>query len=263
MSQADVRQWLTDERGGLGVSTPSQTPTVDFETLVNDCIESGHVDRQDSLLLLHSPRMDDPDTDPGEVLDGVRASRESQELRYGDLCSAAKHIWRVVLAKALEENTFEEMTQQFFKYWNDTGRNVKSSNDEVKNFFDVYAVLVALDGVERFLRSRADRNPTFSATARQKHGKWRKQLAKAVLSGDIKAITLHPRPDAHFTKEMGIHHMTELKRLSIVHAACAVLHDEPSSTKDSLCDIEGSIKITPPIMRHLCSVAALCENKSH
>ncbi len=261
MTQADVREWLTDERGGLGVSAPSQAPTADFETLVNDCIDSGQVDRQDSLLVLYSPHMDDPNTDCQEVIHGVRAARNSQELRYGDLCSAAKHLWRVVLEEASDGVALEEIAQQFFNYWNDTDRPKKSSDAEIKAFHDAYAILAALDGIERFLYSRADRNPTFSSSAHQKHEVRRKRLARTVILGDIRSITtLSGVRNVAFVEEQGFQHMIELKRLSLVRTACTVLNDECLFTTNPIKDQRESLPLTPPILKHHCSIATACKN---
>ena len=263
MTQADVREWLTDERGGLGVSAPSQAPSSDFETLVNDCIDSGHVDRKDSLLVLYSPHMDDPNTDSKEVIDGVRAARNSQELRYGDLCSAAKHLWRVVLEEASDGVALEEIAQRFFYYWNDTDRPKKLSDAEIKAFHDEYAILAALDGIERFLYSRADRNPIFSFSARQKHEERRKRLARAVISGDIRPITtLSGVRNAAFVEEQGFRHMIELKRLSLVRTACTVLYDEYVSTTNIFGVQRESLPLTPPILKHFCSIATACKDNA-
>ncbi len=261
MTQADVRQWLTDERGGLGVSAPSRTPTNAFETLVNDCIESGHVDRSDSLLVLHSPWMDDPDTEAEDVINGVKASRNSQELRYGDLCCAAKHIWRVVIEKAPNRASLDLLAKTFYDYWNKTGRPTKSSDDEVTAFHDVCAILAALDGIERFLCSRTDRNPTFSMSARQKNEEWRTRLARAVISGDIQTIkTLAGKRETSFAVEQGIRHMLELKHLSLIRTSCLVLPKDTTLVNNSFYNHQGRLPLPPPIMRHLCSVAAVCKN---
>jgi hypothetical protein len=98
MTRVQVRRWLTDRRGGLGLSGPFAGPPVNWALANLDPLaDAGDFDRSDALSLLHDPRLDNPATSPVEVRRAVEMAMTADDLRFGELTAAARLLWRVTL----------------------------------------------------------------------------------------------------------------------------------------------------------------------
>lgn len=222
MDEAGVRKWLTDRRGaGLGVSGPFDGPPANTPlSLLEPLADAGETDRSDSLHILHDPRLDDPDTSPEELESAVEVILAAPELRHGDKVSAARHLWRSVIQAAGEAVLAPaDAADTFIKLWSPKESPRREREESSRKDSAVADLLAWLDGIERFLTSRQDRNPTFSEKKHQTLREQRECMAKLVHAGLCEDL-IERIPSA--SKPSRFAHMLDLKTLVIHRAATLV-----------------------------------------
>jgi DNA primase catalytic core len=212
MNEADVREWLTDRRGaGLGVSGPFDGPPVNAPlALLDPLADAGETDRSDSLLILYDPRLEDPDMSLDELENAISTVRSASDLRHGEQVASARHLWRCVLAR--DENiTPETAALVMMELWKrDTPPFLdddESSNDDLI----VSDLLAWLDGIQRFLVRRPDRNPGFSEEKHHAILHERKRMAALVNGGLCEYLIERALPDSARAR---FAHMIDLKALA-------------------------------------------------
>jgi len=164
MTEAEVREWLTDRRGAaLGVSGPFEGPPANSPLLLLEPLaDAGELDRSDSLSILHDPRLDDPELSSDELESAIEIVLQSSELRHGDRVSAARHLWRSVLQRTETSQAVPNLVSAFADTWLKTALPSGDGMVAAIEKPTISDLLAWLDGVERFLTSRPDRNPTLS-----------------------------------------------------------------------------------------------------
>ena len=211
MDEAQVREWLTDRRGaGLGVSGPFEGPPGNAPiSLLEPLADAGETDRSDSLRILHDPRLDDPDTTPEELesaVDVILSAPES-DLRHGDKAGAARLLWRSVIQDGTESTlSASDAVKAFISGW-------------PRKKLTVSDLLACLDGIERFLISRPDRNPTFSEQKHQTLRDMREEMAALVHAGLCEILIGQVIPAGEPSR---FEHMLDFKKLVIRRAATLV-----------------------------------------
>ena len=220
MDQTEVREWLTNSRGaGLGVSGPFEGPPANVPFgLLEPLAHAGETDRSDVLLILHDPRLDDPDTKPEELEDAVSAISGTKGLRHGDLIAIARRLWRSVLAR-IEKDQSLDSAYLIAKLWNEFELSRQFGEDSEIEQKEVAPLLAWLDGLERFLGSRQDRNPIFSEEKHRSLLEERKNLARLVHEGLCEELINKNIGDSARRK---FGHMLELKVLAIRNIAMLV-----------------------------------------
>jgi DNA primase catalytic core len=224
MNGGQVRNWLTERRGaGLGVSGPFAGPPVNEPlAALEPLVGAEQIDRDDSLLILHDPRLDDPDTPISEIETAILAARQASELRHGDESLAARHLWRCVLDSSGEAHLdVSSAAKEFEGVWNRVNVSRSGvSSDDPKDGTRVKTLLAWLDGIERLLHSRHDRNPRFSEAKHEQVLRQRQRMARLVHHGLgetlIRRFYDNPTDRDHFS-------MFEIRALAIRRAACAVV----------------------------------------
>ncbi|MBB5351619.1 DNA primase catalytic core [Haloferula luteola] len=211
MDEAKVREWLTDRRGaGLGVSGPFEGPPGNAPlSLLEPLADAGETDRSDSLRILHDPRLDDPDTKPEELESAVEVilSAPESDLRHGDKAGAARLLWRSVIQEGYKSALYaSDAAEAFINGW-------------PRKTLTVSDLLAWLDGVERLLISRPDRNPTFSEQKHQTLRAIREGMAALVHAGLCEILIGRVIPDGEPSR---FEHMLDFKKLVIRRAATLV-----------------------------------------
>ena len=165
---------------------------------------------------------------PEDLENAVEVILAAPELRHGDKASAARHLWRSVIQKQGDNATAAmDVVAGFIELWsqfNPSHNQSKESSSEDVDNFTVSDLLAWLDGVERFLTSRPDRNPTFSDEDHKKLLDLRERMAEFVHEGLCEVLIERVLPAG---KPSHFEHMLDLKRLVIYRAATLVVR--PSS----------------------------------
>jgi hypothetical protein len=211
MNEAEVREWLTDRRGaGLGVSGPFDGPPVNAPlALLDPLADAGETDRSDSLLILYDPRLDDPDISPDELENAISTVRSASDLRHGEQVSSARHLWRCVLARD-DSATPETAAVAMIKLWQQDKPSTLDGDESSSDDRIVSDLLALLDGIERFLVARPDRNPSFSEEKHQAVLHERRRMAALVNEGLCESLIDRVLPD---TARARFAHMIDLKAL--------------------------------------------------
>jgi hypothetical protein len=220
MDQAEVREWLTDRRGaGLGVSGPFEGPPVNVPlALLEPLAHAGETDRSDSLLILYDPRLDDPELPTEELEDAIFAVRSTTGLRHGEQVAAARRLWRCVLTK-LDDETPNAAAKTMAYLWDQSEPPWRVGDEPHQEHKSFLGLLAWLDGIDRFLGSRQDRNPTYSEEKHRLLVQERNRLAALVHAGLCERL-IEERLTAGARKEFG--HMLELKALATRRVAMLV-----------------------------------------
>ena len=223
MNEGELRKWLTDRRGaGLGVSGPFAGPPVNEPLAALEPLAgAGQIDRGESLLILHDPRLDDPDTTVAEIETAILAAKRAAELRHGDQALAARHLWRCVLESVNEQELKPaSVVTAFEKLWLEVEEPVINASGTAAQGVDEMRKLLAwLDGIERFLTSRQDRNPRLSESKHQRILNQREKMAGLVHHGLCEHVVRHCITEEN---DQDHRHMFELRTLAIRRAACIV-----------------------------------------
>ncbi|MGE3311247.1 MAG: CHC2 zinc finger domain-containing protein, partial [Limisphaerales bacterium] len=230
MDEAEVRNWLTERRGaGLGVSGPFDGPPANSPlSLLEPLADAGETDRSDSLRVLHDPRLEDPDTPQEELESAIETVLAAPDLRHGDNASVARHLWRGIIQEAGEaELVPADAANKFKEIWK-TRKPPQRRSDEVSSQdFAVADLLAWLDGIERFLTSRQDRNPTLSELKHKILNGQRNRMAALVHGGLCEALIGRVLPSNEPSR---FEHMLILKRL-VIHRAATLVQPPSSPTE--------------------------------
>lgn len=226
MDEAQVREWLTDRRGaGLGISGPFEgPPVVAPPALLEPLADAGETDRSDSLLTLYDPRLEDPGLPTSDLEDAIFVVRGAKDLRHGEQVACARHLWRCVLRRNPDITSDAAVREMITLWGNDQpswadAAEAKRQPKEQQKRKIVPGLLALLDGIDRLLGSRPDRNPTLSEQDHESLSEERKRMATLVHEGICERLTelILPVPErARFL------HMIELKTLEIHCAATFV-----------------------------------------
>ena len=225
MDEPTFREWLTSERGAaLGASGIYEgPPSTDALNALDPLIDAGDIDRGDSLQILHSPRLEDPLTSASEVMAAIQTARLAHDLRHGDRAKAAQHIWRCVLKpnSGPRPTSSAEATNSFAKLWDETGGQLPflgghGRDSEPRPIADL---LAWLEGIDRLLGSRRDRDPNFSSDQHRELLAMREELARLVRDGLCPAVRkLFDQGDVAMHE-----HMLGLRCMTILRAAILVV----------------------------------------
>ena len=190
MTRAELRQWLTDRRGGLGASGPFTGPPANWDlNAVGPLGGAGDFDRSDSLSVLHDPRLDNPAISSDEVLKAVSTAMTAEDLRYSDLAAAARLLWRVAIDQPGQQPTTPRgVAKRFAGLWehaaslttNASSQALSTGNSDARV---VEKLLAWFEGLERHLLKRTDRNPEISAENQRRVADQRIRLAQLVNEG--------------------------------------------------------------------------------
>jgi DNA primase catalytic core len=225
MDQPSFREWLTSERGvALGVSRIDEgPPSTDSLSVLDPLIDAGDVDRGDSLQILHSIKLENPTTSATEVANAVQTARLAHDLRHGDRVKAAQHIWRCVLRPAAGESPASpnEAASSFLKIWDETGGKLPRYPGRESEPRPTADLLAWLEGIDRLLGSRRDRDPSFSGDQHKEIHAMREALARLVHDGLCGAVVKLFR-DADLARH---NHMLQLRCMAILRAAILVVPD--------------------------------------
>jgi len=227
MDELSLREWLTSERGaGLGASVAYDgPPSTEVLGILDPLAEAGDVDRGDSLQILHSAWLENPRLASGEVVGAVRTARRAFDLRHGDRAKAAQHLWRCVLKPEAGSApaTAAEAAQSFAALW-DSSSNPPAAGkkDERASHGRAIADLLAwLEGIDRLLASRRDRDPSFSGEAHRELFAIREALARLVRDGLCDAVKgLFDKSQVEERR-----HMIRLRCMAILRAAILIVPD--------------------------------------
>ncbi len=269
MRRDEVREWLTDSRGGLGVSGPFAGPPINEPLITLEPLaDAGDLDRTSALTLLHDARMTDPDTPLNFVLRAVKTARLAANLRFSELIKAARILWSRVLdidedagMRSLNtEPTPYAVAESFKKRWKETGSEesrIEAGNLTVAIYgCQLVCRLIAwLDGLESFMSRRDDRSPELSATSQERIANRRIELAHQVHIGLCSNLQdLVRREDGGQDAVAQHQHMIDLKILSI-HFAAGIIVTPTSSYSVHLPQLEDP---SPAQSRFLYSLAEQC-----
>lgn len=226
MDEAAVREWLTDRRGaGLGVSGPFEGPPANSPLAILEPLAAGReTDRSDSLRVLHDPRLDDPATTVAELESAVEIVLAAPDLRHGDKVSAARHLWRTVLQVASTQPAVSDVVSSFVESWKSASSGAKEGRNSPYHS-EISELLAWLDGIERFLTSRPDRNPTFSEQKHHILRDYRELLASLVHQGLCEKLISEIPNTADSSR---FKHMIDLKLL-VIHRAATLIKRPVSS----------------------------------
>ncbi|MBL8812549.1 MAG: hypothetical protein JNM43_20465 [Planctomycetaceae bacterium] len=183
MSGNGVLNWLTEKRGGLGVSGIEFGPPISLPALSDD----GGVDRREALVALGELDLYRESTDVDSLRELLHTVRSCPDLRFNDKCRIAALVWRLV-ASDLDRKTSAlgtiqsgERFAEFFKLeWSQT---FDEANSIDRSRLKEEEVLTVLFGLEQFLCSRRFLAPDFSDLEKRAIHRWRMNVAMAVHSG--------------------------------------------------------------------------------
>jgi len=174
MSKQDIRNWLKDARGGLGVSVGLELSSDTFDNLLNDSgLGGGISDRRDALKLLHSTDMYSPIVSETEIIASLIEILNCNEIRYDDICAVAEAIWRLIF------RTDSWALEDFPKLWKDV--TPQKPDQESLLCRNEIMLFVAIDGLDRVLYKRRDRNFTYTDIERSRLSSQRSNAAKLIL----------------------------------------------------------------------------------
>ena len=218
MKLTELREWLTEKRGlALGASSPfSEPPLVEPLSALEPLADAGEIDRSDSLELLHTARYVDPDTSPEEVEDAVRIARRGSDLRHGEKAKAAQLLWSIVVRMGSANHVGG--AEQFAKLWQETAPEQPDGNSDSPSAHlgpNLAELLAWLDGLERVLCSRPNRNPSFAASQQEALHGFRRTLAGWVCAGLCNELEKRCDP----TQRESYTHMLRLRCMAILRAA--------------------------------------------
>jgi DNA primase catalytic core len=254
MRRDQVREWLTDNRGGLGVSGPFAGPPINEPLIALEPLsDAGELDRTHAITLLHDARMNDPDTSIAFILKTVTTLKRAANLRFSEFVKAASILWYRVLddenenwvRSPREDDTPESIAEHFQRVWKKTGgKKTSFDNESVSN------LLAWLDGLEGFLRRHYDRFPELSVEKQQRAIKRQREIAKHVHLGLCEHLcTLIPLEGGQ-SAIIQFQHMIDLKILAVHFAAGTVVLSEDPIT-DILPNLEDP---SPAQLRFLFSL---------
>jgi DNA primase catalytic core len=256
MSKNEVVGWLTDRRGGLGVSGPfagtlNTSPILHLDPL----IDAGEIDRSDSLEILHNSTLDDPSLAINKIIESVKTAILADELRHGDYCMAAMRVWACVCYNQEEQINITEL---FLTYWHQCiSSNVKKTEISLRHY------LAALDGIERFLQRQPHRNPTLPEDSRKKGLQAKQKMAQYILENNLNELEKHVNKSEDEVENIeNYRHMINLKKMSLVWQAKKVMSDEYSGTEIPTNFIPSKITDYLPLARHLFSLAEVFNNST-
>jgi DNA primase catalytic core len=225
MDATSFREWLTSERGAaLGASGIfAGPPSTDSFNILDPLVDAGDIERGDSLQILYSPRLENPITTAAEVIAAIRTARLAHDLRHGDRAKAAQHVWRCVLKPddGPKPTSPEEATKTFMEIWDKTGSQLSflGGHGQGPDQRPTADLLSWLEGIDRLLGSRRDRDPSFSSAEHQEILGMREAIARLVCDGLCPAIT------AVFDESTAAkhEHMLGLRCMAILRAAILVV----------------------------------------
>jgi DNA primase catalytic core len=250
MSKSEVAGWLTDRRGGLGVSGPFAGPLDTPPILhLDPLIDTGEIDRSDSLAILHNSTLDNPATEIDEILESVKTALLANELRHGDYCLAAMRVWACVCRNKEDDANIYDL---FIKHW-----NWCISADSEKQGLSLRHYLAALDGIERFLQRQPHRNPTLPEDSREIGFESKQIMAQYVLKNDLDGLECFVNKK---DEPNNYQHMIKLKKICLIWQAKKVMSDKGTEITDDfvLREIVGYT----PLARHLFSLAEVFNNST-
>lgn len=256
MSREEISGWLTDRRGGLGVSGPFAGPQDTPPILhIDPLVDAGEIDRSDSLSILHNSTLDDPQTPVEEILESVATALLADELRHGDYGVAAMRVWSTICYEDLqtrtEVKTSQDIADCYIAQWNSCLPENPGEHISLRHYF------AALDGMERLLHRQPHRNPTLPESSRQDGLAAKTKMAKYIL--DDVFISLENKID----KENGLddfRHMVLLKKMSLVWQAKTILADDSTPITSF---VPKKISHYDAIARHLFSLAEVFQNNDY
>jgi DNA primase catalytic core len=233
MRRDEVREWLTDSRGGLGVSGPFAGPPINEPlTALEPLADAGELDRTSALTLLHDVRMYNPNTPLRHVVQTVKTARRAGNLRFNELVKSARILWFRVLdddnvnTSSKHENLRPEVVaERFITLWDKTGNtdsrfDSKSTKSSATGSRAVTRLLAWLDGLESLLHQRSRITSELSANEQETVDSRRHELASLVHSGLCNSLlNLIYQEDGGPTAIAQYHHMIDLKVLSLFVAA--------------------------------------------
>ena len=223
MDEPAFREWLTSERGAtLGASGIYEgPPSTDSLNALDPLIDAGDVERGDSLQILHSVRLEDPVTNAVEVAAAVQTARLAHDLRHGDRAKAAQHIWRCVLKPddGKDPETPAEAVTRFARIWDRTDGQFAGSQQREPASRPTADLLAWLEGIDRLLGSRRDRDPSFSADQHRKVLEMREALARLVRDRLCPTV-MKLFAESDLAKN---EHMLRLRCMAILRAAILVV----------------------------------------
>jgi DNA primase catalytic core len=252
MSKSEVVGWLTDRRGGLGVSGPFAGPLDTPPILhLDPLIDAGEIDRSDSLAILHNSTLDNPITEIDEILESVKTALLADELRHGDYCLAAMRVWACVCRDQENDINIDDL---FLKYWN---RCI--SADSEKQGLSLRHYLAALDGIERFLQRQPHRNPTLPEDSREIGFESKQTMAQYILKNRLDRLeSLVDEKD----ELNNFQHMIKLKKMCLISQAKKVMSDKDGKTKIPVDFIPNGIADYSSLARYLFSLAEVFNNST-
>ncbi len=254
MSGNGVLNWLTEKRGGLGVSGIDIGPPITLPSLSDD----GGVDRREALVALGEIDLFRESIDVAILSELLRNVRSCPDLRFNDKCRIATIVWRLV-ASDLDQPKSDLETQHngkqfaevFIREWTRTFGEANSSDRSKLKEEEVLSVLF---GLEQFLCSRRFLAPHFSDSEKRAIYRWREHVAMAVHSGLLTFLRA-ALPD---TSE------TQRAILDITTVNLHVIASQVTLPKERTSEISGltlRTKQAPPaLIRSLLSLAAVQES---
>ncbi len=250
MSKPQFRAWLTDRRGGLGVSGPFAGPPANQPLILADPLaDAGEFERDDALTLLHDPMYLDPETPKEEVLRAIRLARSAPELRHNDFVKAARILWPSVIDELDQQAvsyTVGQIVATFVTSWEKTQPaadqySAQAVNGAIPHGRVAPTLFAWLDGLDAFLRGRPDRNPTFSREAQRRLRACQIRLAEAVKEHLCSRLLAQLSTSEDATSEY--QHFLHLKILNLYLVASLLSPEPPKSPPDFLPHLQLSAAI--------------------
>lgn len=160
MSKEEFRYWLTDRRGGLGLSGIFAGPPLTQPILMDDpWIDAEIPMRDEALRVLYDPEYLWAET--AKVIEAVRLARRADELRHNDLIRAAMLVWRSAATEAATGDRVN-LAARFVELWlrTDASRDRSAEGKQQPSAGDLNeqasTLFAWLDGLAALLLARPE-----------------------------------------------------------------------------------------------------------
>ncbi|QDV25292.1 CHC2 zinc finger domain-containing protein [Aureliella helgolandensis] len=182
MNAIEVQNWLTADRGLVGVSGFSQAPPIVTPILSDD----GCVDRRSALVQLHDPELRRPGVTASALSSVVEKVLKCVEVRFGDQCHVAALIWRIYTAELSETGktwSNSDAVGKFRELW--TASAMSNDGDTEPSQTMLFA---AIHGLDKLLSSRSFNSEAFADVEQAKALDLRNAIAQSINAGLVEQL---------------------------------------------------------------------------
>ncbi len=234
MTEAEAREWVTEQRGGLGASVLGEMPFVAGDATLAFIDASQPTDRREALAMLANPELFDVDLSSDDVEKLLETVGNTPDLRYGDMVRVCTVIWFTLARDTTVDQ--QQMADLFFSQFKNIIHTTPPPDSLASRQYDANTrLLAALEGLERVLCSRRDRAPGFSSEAKEKMAETRETLATWVLAEDSMSGLKGTAVSAGGYKDIA--YAANLRQLNIVREAIVISGDTRAKHLDEVLDL--------------------------